>query len=486
MWSFCVHADAQSHLDSVRNRAFSDFERIRNNAIEQFETIRRNANDDFARIMAMPWKPVQFEQEKKPHSEPTPPPIIEDIDTLKPKPIVEIVIGEVVPLSEPNPQPKPIEPIIEKDYCDEYMSIYLYGTEFIIRKPGLSFNRLGGTTERDFALAWKRLNSDKTNNLILDCLKQRDEKLLCDWAYLRLVKQVAENIIPDDINASTLLTGFVLNQSGYKIRFAQDAKHRLYICYNSTGIVYNTPSLILEGGYYYILNADNNTNSGWTICNFSFPGEKPLSFEIREQMKLAYKPGEPRYVCAHFHPEVNVQLSVNENLIDFFNSYPEATANDNRYSKWALYANTPASPEVERELYPALRDVLMSKTELEAVNILLHLAQSFPYGYDEDIWGCDRVFFMDESWYYPEGDCEDHAINFSRMVRDLLGLDVALIYYPGHLGAAVAFTDSEIQGDYILYENRKYTICDPTIFYSDAGRSMSGMNNAEAVVLPLK
>ena len=34
-------------------------------------------------------------------------------------------------------------------------------------------------------------------------------------------------------------------------------------------------------------------------------------------------------------------------------------------------------------------------------------------------------------------NCEDRAILFTRIVRDLLGLKFILIYYPGHLASAV-------------------------------------------------
>ena len=34
-------------------------------------------------------------------------------------------------------------------------------------------------------------------------------------------------------------------------------------------------------------------------------------------------------------------------------------------------------------------------------------------------------------------NCEDRAILFTRIVRDLLGLKCILIYYPGHLASAV-------------------------------------------------
>ena len=73
---------------------------------------------------------------------------------------------------------------------------------------------------------------------------------------------------------------------------------------------------------------------------------------------------------------------------------------------------------------------------------------------------------------------------FSRLVRDLLGLDVVLIYYPGHLATAVKFS-SEVSGDYITYDGARYTICDPTYINASVGMTMPDMDNASAFVVVL-
>ena len=74
-----------------------------------------------------------------------------------------------------------------------------------------------------------------------------------------------------------------------------------------------------------------------------------------------------------------------------------------------------------------MRKAVAGRTELEAVNILLNLVQTaFPYAKDVDAWGMERYFFADELWRYGDGDCEDKSILFSHLVRDILGLPVAL------------------------------------------------------------
>lgn len=173
-------------------------------------------------------------------------------------------------------------------------------------------------------------------------------------------------------------------------------------------------------------------------------------------------------------------------MIDFFNTYPQACFKGNQTTRWAAYANTPMEKSIKDMLYPPLKKTISSMNERDAVGILLNWVQTaFEYGYDDKIWGGDRAFFAQETLYYPYCDCEDRAILFSRLIRDLVGLDVVLLYYPGHLAAAVAFNDN-VNGDYLIYKNRKYVVCDPTYINAGVGCTMPGMNNQEAQIIALK
>ena len=103
------------------------------------------------------------------------------------------------------------------------------------------------------------------------------------------------------------------------------------------------------------------------------------------------------------------------------------------------------------------------------------------------MWGGDRVFFADETLYYPYCDCEDRSILYSRLVRDLLGLDVVLVFYPGHLATAVDLGDDS-GGSTMVVDGRKFTVCDPTYIGAPVGRQMPGMDSgaARAILLSRK
>ena len=172
-------------------------------------------------------------------------------------------------------------------------------------------------------------------------------------------------------------------------------------------------------------------------------------------------------------------------LIEFYNTYPTSALDGNPMTRWAMYANTPLAQKTKDKLYPSLREYISKNDKLLAAEMLLNWVQTgFVYEYDDKVWGHDRAFFAEETLYYPYCDCEDRSILFSRLIRDLLGLDVALIYYPGHLATAVCF-DSDVSGDIMLINNRKFVVCDPTYIGAPVGAQMPGLEyeKAQAIVL---
>ena len=123
--------------------------------------------------------------------------------------------------------------------------------------------------------------------------------------------------------------------------------------------------------------------------------------------------------------------------------------------------------------------------ELEAANVLLDFVQTaFEYRTDQEQFGYERPLFGDELFYYPYSDCEDRSILFSILVRDLLGLDVVMLNYPGHLATAVKFSE-EVPGYYFMVKGEKYVVCDPTYIGASAGDCMPQFVETSAVIVDI-
>lgn len=471
-------------LETLLNKSYDDFvKEVR----QEYTSFRDRVNQEYADFMrSFPWVPTKIET-------PLPVPINKDTEpdyTKEDEKVIEeikpIVIEEIIEIVPPKPQPQPIEEIKEIPSIpnDKSLNVDFYGTNIQMRNIDLSGFTLSGSSEEDFARGWEFLSRGDTSNLLADCLKVREQYSLPDWGYVKFTEILSSNLKGKDSNEKSLLQGFLLNQSGYKIRFAYDKDHRLHVLFATPGIMYEHNRYYLDDDWYY--SYTNPEGSKVSICNFGMPREQSIDLGIEKLPLLDYEPGNLREITVKRYPDVKVSVTPNKNLINFFNDYPYATLDSSPYSLWAIHGNTPVSKEIREQLYPTLRQNVKGKTQLEALQFLLKVAQSFPYEYDEKIWGRDRTFWMEESWEYPYSDCEDHAINFSHMVRDILELDVCLVYYPGHLSSCVALTDNDVTGDYITYQGKKYYICDPTFFYGNVGRTAPSNNNSEAILIPLR
>ena len=358
----------------------------------------------------------------------------------------------------------------------------IFGTKYQVRLSDACRFKLKGVTENDVADAIELLSDIKYDNMLFDCLKIRKENKLSDWAYFQTLEALTNEFCGKDTNEATLLMGYILSQSGYKVRLGRD-NNKLVLLTASQHTIYNKVAYRLDGETFYLLDGSVETLS---ICRASLPNETSVSLMIRAAQKFDMDQSDVRTIKSRDYPDFKVTIHTNKNLLKFYDTYLPSCMNDELMTRWAMYANTPLSDDVKAELYPQLRSKLQGLSKLEGMRRLLNLIQTgLVYEYDENIWGVDRAFFAEETLYYPYCDCEDRSILLSRLVRDLLGLKAILIYYPGHLAMAVHFPE-EVSGDYILLEGEKYIVCDPTYIAATVGRTMPGMNNNEARVILLQ
>lgn len=116
--------------------------------------------------------------------------------------------------------------------------------------------------------------------------------------------------------------------------------------------------------------------------------------------------------------------------------------------------------------------MLENKSEIEAVNMLLRFVQTaFSYQTDKEQFNYEKVFFPEETLFYPYSDCEDRTILFSFLVKHLLKLDVIALRYSDHMAAAVEFS-SQPKLDGFVHKNRHYTFADPTYINANIGMRM--------------
>lgn len=460
---------------------YAQYEKFSKHAKAEYEDYRAQCNAEYVKFLERAWKGYKvLPSIPRPKDEVVPPTIMPRQDKNK-KQAKEIPIENVVSPILSLPQPKPISPIYENDKVEEKNFSFSYmGTTCEVRLPKDLNIRMSGCESCMIATIWKQLATNAMDNTIRDFLALRLKMQLCDWAYLNLIDTFAKAFCGHG-NEAVIMAAFIYSQSGYKMRLGRDCE-KLYLLYGSKHGIYEKGYIVIEGINYYPLD---DKVERMEISDFSFPQEQSMSLYIENAQKFTIRPSAKRKLASEQYHDVTIDSQVNLNLIQFYNTYPSSEVNGNFMTRWKMYADTPMDESVSQMLYPDIKNKIEGLSDVQAVNQILNWVQTaFQYEYDDKVWGHDRAFFAEETLYYPYCDCEDRAILFTRLVRDLLGLKCILVYYPGHLASAVCLKQ-QVNGDYISLDGDVYTICDPTYIGAPVGITMPEMDNRSAKVIKL-
>ena len=430
-------------------------------------------------------------------------------DVLQPKPEpqakkkveekkpVEMTVQEVIKPEPVTPQPEPLAEVKEETFRqNNYMKFDVFGTECKVRiGENCRFKLKDVSSDAVADVIAEEFPKPQYDNMLYDCLQERKRHDFSDWAYYQMLLVLTRKFYGEGTNEAVLAQAFLYSQSGYKMRLAHDDSH-LYMLAATRNFIYNKLFFSLDGDWYFML--DGKQSEQLRICQASFPKESSLSLQISAAQRLAMNPSNERTLTSRKNPDFSFTIHSNKNYIDFLGTYPSSTVNNNFMTRWSMYANCPLDENIREQLYPQMKAKLQGKTELQQVQELLWWmhgnvdlegviqdANCFLYRYDEDVWGIDRAFFGEETLFYPYCDCEDRSILLSHFVRDVVGLDVVLVYYPGHLAMAVHFNEP-VEGDYVMCDGRKFVIVDPTYIGSRVGETMPMVANEPTTVILLQ
>ena len=469
-------------FNDFRRQQQESFNAFKKKATDDFAAYRKKLNEEFAKYIETRWKVMNGERPiPEPNKAPEIPPVV-----LQPseKQVsadnkIDVYIDGI---SQQLEEPKPIEYV---EYApkpqEKKISFTFYGTEGIIRFDDNNKTFLNGSKEGDVSRFWKELSDANYDNILADCLNQKTEMDLCDWAYFKMTETVSEKLY-GKTNEAVVLHFWLLSQSGIKARLGCD-NGNIHLLLHTNEMIFNKPYWNLNDGMYFLL--DGSSVEKMSVMSMSFPETNALRLSIKNQNRFRSNDSEPRVLTSKNNPDVSAKVICNYNYLAFMNDYPISAIEGSDDTDLMKYVYTPLSQSAKDELYPALRQQIEGKNEEETANILLDFVQTaFAYKTDNEVWGLERPFFPEETLYYPYCDCEDRAILFCRLVTDLMGLKTALVSYPGHVAAAVQF-DSEIPGDYFNINGTRYLICDPTYINAPIGKSMPRNNNSTAKVYPL-
>lgn len=472
--AICVNAQSND-FEKYKAKANAKFASYKAGNDKKFSDYRAKVNAQYADFMRKNWeKFTAFAGDKMPSLPEPPKPVVKKEPT--PVPTKSLSISSITELEEFD-MPEPSTPLEEApaEMPQDFIFSFHNTPCKVHLTPAMKYS-LAGVDENSAAQMWQFMSENHYDYVADDCLDIRQQLSLNDWGYIQLVKELSNSFYAKDSNESAVMQHYILTQSGYKSRIMRTGDY-LVLSLAFANQIYNYSYITIGNDKFYIFNP-HGSGSSYYVYNNEFEGEKKASIQIKKEPIFYYEPvGGRNFTCTRY-PQLSAQVRPNKNLIEFYDSYPPS-------SNWNYYSEASLSKKVKRSLYPMLKKQIKGKSQEEAANMLINFVQTaFEYATDDEQFGYERPLFGDEIFFYPYSDCEDRSILYSILVRDLLGLDVVLLYYPGHLATAVKFTEN-INGYYLMIENEKYLICDPTYIGAPIGDCMPQYQTVAAEIIKI-
>lgn len=485
-----------------------DFEEWLRQEQRQFEDYRAEQNRAFAEMLKEQWEAMysnapdsQLEEEKPtviPVAEPKAEPEVEPEPESLPPPVPH---PDPAPQSEPPPSAPEPKPQTEKRQRPQPHSppsppvttptthpsqpsipVTFFGLPLDVPcDPALSQISAGNTFNAEtIASVWEDMSRTEIEPAIDYYRDIKDRMRMNDWGLARIVFSTGQAIYNDDRNMARLYTWFMLIQTGYRARVGFNDDGVILLLATDTHL-FGTPFFRFGEDPFFMVHFDRIEPQPARIFTYrsDFPADlAPLS------LRLPGTPGfQPDYLSRELGftfqgKEIRLTVDVDRNLVSFYEFFPQ--------TELEVYFDAPVTPATASGLIDALEPHLEDLSETDAVHLLLRFVQTaFGYKIDPDNFGREKPLFPEETLYYDYSDCEDRAILFRFLVRELTGLDVVGLRYPGHIATAVRFNEP-LDGDTVDVDGRTYHVCDPTYIHAAPGMAMSSFKNTQPVIISIE
>ena len=377
----------------------------------------------------------------------------------------------VVPVTPPAVKPSAPTGELFTASADKQM-VNFCGQKVYVDKSLKGVCSIGNMRENAIADAYEAMCKADYKALVDDCRKVKKELNLNDWGIFLFVREASKTLCTDE-NAAVVMQQFLLNELGYKSKMARRADRNQMLLFVAADCqVYGHPYFTKDGLNYY--NLTSNESCQFYMCQEDSPKAKSkLNMQVNHAPAL--NAGMVNSVHKNRSGSVAVSVDVPKSLMEFYGSMPQCD--------YSVYVNAEVNPSVASKVLSTLAPLVNGKGEAEAANLLINFVQTgFQYATDQEQFGYEKPFFVEELFYYPYCDCEDRSVLYSYLVRNLLKLDVVLLDYPNHIATAVCFNEN-VSGDFVTVGGKKYVVCDPTYIGASIGKAMPQFKNVAAKVL---
>lgn len=455
--------------------SFRDFYRQRN---EEFKDWRAKANAEFTEYLAAAWEEFLLMRGKE-----------DPIGQLPDKPtyynpedaeggVHGLPIGEFMSV----PAPKMLPAISATYSTPNQVDVDFFGVHTMIPfSENMKLPRLKAE-EKAVSQGWEFLSKSDYMQTV-DALKSaKSIYSLSDWALYTAIKKLTDAIyIEEYVNEKILTQMFLLCQLEYKVRVGS-CDNELIILLPFQSTIYQVPYVAGEDDDFYVFSYSrlNDNSPIYTFTEDFSAAEKKIDLVVDNQLKVAFDLYQDKDL-SKWTSIIGEDIVVPINLpsVKFYLDYPQ--------SDLMTYHKSGVDTELKKAVFKPVRYKILKDemNEQQAVTFVLNLIQKgFAYKTDYEMFGRGKPLFIEESFYYGSNNCKDRVLIFSWIVKDLLGLDVVLFRYQGHVACGVHLPD-DVKGDSFTYEGRRYVMCDPTYIGAPIGATMTKYRGVEPEIIKL-
>lgn len=444
--------------------SFADFKRSQSESFAKYQDERDSAFNNYLKEQFQAYKA----QPEMPLYEKPKPKTITPARQQKTKPVgpkISITIPKVVQVEAKQIDKPVIEKKIEQEMPVKQKDISLdfYGSNIGFNIPSkIKDANFYPQNQKGIGSFFSSAASSEYSNLIQDIKDVTNSMKLNDWGVYQLVLQISNKVYKNQDN-SRLLSWFIFNKLGYAVKIGLVKKHVVLMHY-SKKTIYSTPNYNFDNRKYYVI-ADYSKESTGRLFSYKqdYPGStKPLDLSLETLPQLPSDMNSKTLEFSQFGNKYKVEFEYNKNLIDFMGTYPQAD--------YETFFNTPLDGITYHSIASALKKEIDGKKASEAMNFVLSFVQkSFKYELDNIQFGREKVMFAQETLYYDKSDCEDRAVLYAYLIKELFHIPVVGVKYKDHMATALYVP---MEGDSVKKGRRKFVIADPTYINANIGMSM--------------
>lgn len=347
-------------------------------------------------------------------------------------------------------------------------------------------------SENQVSKAWRKLSNTSYSSILKQLDNARTQLQLNDWGVFLFVSQIADQTFEkDETNKKNIFIAFILAHAGYNVKLGRIGKNvnrsaQLYLLVPFSTQVKGRKTEI-KGKRFYILSDVKNSNLTTRSLNteqlYSYQenlksAKSDIDLSIKNIPQIGSRILQKRIESkSQYFREIKMRWK--SGLVDYYNTYPTTIL--------SVYLNTPLSVETKNTLLESFALPLKMMDKDKFINLLHYW---FIHAFDYKLDDIERPLFTEQTISSTYSDCEDRAILFARILKEIAGLDVVLIVYKGdqnkisHVATGVRL-EKKTNDNFKEYKGKRYTIYDPSDTEGTNGKIVNRYRNSEYEIIEL-